>query len=184
MPALITWSLENNDIGYSELSASGLASNGENTSVTTIFLRHDSATDLTACKLYFVPKTGTYTGDATAADDFSELLAWGDDTDASDFGGIQVNFDAVGVWSGGATWDMSESVKTSPDGLKYTIRTGVGDSLANGISLPVEMSSSMTTLGELPAGVTDIRFQIRVKVPSSEGSTGTRQFSPVLSYTE
>ena len=181
MTVLLTWSENSGDIGYSEFDGGASASGSETTS-KTVYLRHDSDNTVTSCMLYCVPKTGTYEGDTTSVDDFAELLSWGNSSGASDFGGIQINFDAVGGFSGGTSWGMSESQKTSTDGLKYTIRTGVGDSLANAILLPVEMSSNLITPGEIPTLVEDARMQIRIKVPANEGDTGARQFSIVLSY--
>jgi hypothetical protein len=176
----VTWSITSGGVSATSFDE-GSAANGSTTDATTIYIRHDGVNPITNCRLYIVPKL-TYTGDFTSADDFSELLEAGDGSTANTFGGIQLNFDATGSFSGGSTWDMSHTQKTSSDALKYTVRTGVGDSPANGILLPSEMSASMTTDGEIPAGV-NAAFQIRLKVPTAEDTLGTRQFDMILKFT-
>ncbi len=182
MAVLITWSSLAGGTAIASLDH-GSSGNGTNTTAQEIFVRHDGDNTITNCAFYFAQKTGTYTGDVTAADDFSELLEWGDASTAGAWGGIQINMDATGGFSGGSTWDMSETQKTSVDGLKYTVRTGKGHNSANSVLLATTMSSSMTTAGELPADVTDASFQLRLKIPSTEDTAGVRQFSQVLVYT-
>jgi hypothetical protein len=181
MSVSITWSSTSGGSTISNL-AHGNASNGANTTAQQIYVRHDGAAEITDCVFYFGQKTGLYTGNATAADDFTELVSWGDGATANAFGGIQINMDAVNGFTGGATWGMSESQKTASDGLKYTARTSVGDSSGAGIPLRQEMSSSMTGDQIIPAGVVDASFQLRLKVPQDEATIGIRQFDQILSY--
>jgi hypothetical protein len=160
----------------------GRSINGSTTDASTIYIRHDGVNPITDCRLYFVPKLTGYAGDFLASQDLGELLEAGDGSTANAFGGIQVNFDAIGSFSGGSTWDMSHTQKTASDALKYTVRTGVGDSISNGILIPSEASASMTTDGVIPAGV-NAAFQIRIKVPTDEDTLGTRQFDMILKFT-
>lgn len=184
MAVSITWSSIAGGSGLSSLSH-GSSANGENTTAQQLYLRHDGLNAITGCKFYFSQKSGSYTGGASAADDYAELLEWGAAADAGDFGGIQINMDAINSFSGGASWGMSESQKSSLDGYKFTVRTGTADTSGNGVTLSKNMSSSMTSDGEIPAGVNDSTFQIRFKVPTNEATTGTRQVDQVLvfSYT-
>lgn len=182
MAVSITWSTTAGGTGITSVSH-GTSVNGGNTTAQQLYLRHDGLNPITACAFYFAQKSGSYTGSATAADDFTELLAWGDEVAVDDFGGIQVNMDAEGSFSGGATWGMSESQKTSVDGYKFTARTGTADSNSNAVVLSEKMSASMSTNGVIPAGVQDATFQIRVLVPTAEDTAGTRQFDQVLKFT-
>jgi hypothetical protein len=181
MTVSITWSSTAGGAGIASLNH-GTSANGNNTTAQEIFIRHNGVNPITACGFYFAQKSGSYTGSATAADDFTEMIAWGDDNDTADFGGIQINMDKEGSFSGGSTWGMSEAQKTSVDNLKFTVRTGVGNSLANAVTLSEKMGTGMTTNGEIPAS-TNVSFQLRIKVPSSENVAGTRQFDQVLKYT-
>jgi hypothetical protein len=182
MSVTITWSLSAGGSAEADI-AHGNSSNGSNTTSKRIFLKHDGVNSITGCAFYFVQKSGSYSGDFTAADDFTELLEWGDGADADAFGGIQVNMDAINSFSGGSTWGMDFSQKTSVDGLKFTARTGVANSLANAFTLSKNMSSSMSVDGEIPTGLNDASFELRIKVPVDEGTAGARQFGQVLKYT-
>lgn len=182
MAVSITWSLTANGSGIT-LVDHGNAANGQNTTAKQVFLRHDGANEITNCAFYTQQKSGSYTGSANAALDFTELVNWGDGVVSAAWGGFQVNMDAEGGFSGGATWGMSESQKSSADGLKFTMRTGVADSAPNGVTLSEKMSSNMSTNGVIPAGVTNATFQCRVKIPTNEDTAGVRQFDQVMSYT-
>ena len=182
MAVSITWSSTAGGVGITSVSH-GSATNGANTTAQQIFVRHDGTNPITACAFYFAQKSGSYTGGFTATTDFAELLAWGDGATANAFGGVQINMDSEGSFSGGATWDMSQSQKTSVDGLKFTVRTSTGDATGTAVTLSEKMSTSMSTNGTLPNAVTNASFQIRLKVPTDEDTAGTRQFDQVLKYT-
>lgn len=182
MAVSITWSLTNNGTGIT-LVDHGNAANGQNTTAKQVYIRHDGANEITNCAFYNQQKSGSYTGSANAAADFTELINWGDGNTANSFGGFQVNMDAEGGFSGGPTWGMSETQKTSADGLKFTLRTGVADNPTNAVTLSEKMSTNMTTNGVIPAGVTDVTFQCRIKIPVDEDTAGVRQFDQVLKYT-
>jgi hypothetical protein len=182
MAVSITWSLTDNGAAET-LIDHGNAANGENTTATQIYIRHDGTNEITNCAFYFAEKSGSYTGSLNAVADYAEMLAWGDAGVADDWGGIQVNMDAEGGFSGGATWGMSESQKTSADGYKFTARTGVGDGSANGVTLSEKMSASMSVDGTIPNAITNTTFQLRIKIPTNEDTAGVRQFDQVLKYT-
>lgn len=182
MAVLITWSTTAGGAGITNVNH-GTSANGSNTSAQQVYIRHDGVNEITGCAFYFAQKSGSYTGSFTASTDFNELLAWGDGNTASAFGGVQINMDAEGSFSGGATWGMSEAQKTSTDGYKFTLRTGTGDNISNAVTLSEKMSASMSVNGTIPAGVNTATFQIRVKVPTDEDTAGTRQFDQVLKYT-
>lgn len=182
MPVSITWSASAGGAAVSSVSH-GSAANGSNTSAQQIYVRHDGDNPITGCAFYFAQKGGVYSGSEDAATDFAELLAWGDGGTSNAFGGVQINMDAVNGFSGGATWGMSEAQKTSADGFKFTLRTGVGDSSVNAFTLVQEMSASMVMDGEIPNDVNDACFQIRLKVPTDEDTPGVRQFDQALKYT-
>lgn len=181
MAVSITWSLTANGASITSVDH-GSAELGQNTSEATLFLRHNGSRKISNCALFIAPKTSGYTGDFNANTDHAEIISWGDANVAGDFGGVQINMDAEGGFSGGSTWGMSESQKTSTDGLKFTIRTGVGDSLANAVTLSEKTSVSVPTNGEIPPGVTTASFKTRVKIPSNESVGGFREYSLFLKY--
>lgn len=182
MAVSITWSNTAGGGGITGVSH-GSSSNGSNTTAQQVFIRHDGSNPITGCAFYFAQKSGSYSGNDTAAGDFAELLAWGDGATANAFGGVQINMNAEGSFDGGSTWGMSESQKTSVDGYKFTLRTGTADNTSNAVTLSEKMSASMSTNGTIPNGVTDASFQIRIKIPTDEDTAGTRQFDQVLKYT-
>jgi hypothetical protein len=177
----ITWSASAGGATITSVNH-GSAANGANTSAQQIYLRHDGDNAITGCGFYFVQKAGAYTGDFNAPTDLAEITAWGDEDSSSGFGGIQINMNAEGTFDGGATWDMDESTKTSPDGLKFTMRTGTGNSAANAVTLSETMSASMSENGTIPSSINDVTFQIRIKVPTDEDTPGVRQFDQVLKF--
>lgn len=182
MAVSITWSSTAGGTAITNVNH-GNASNGANTTAQQVFIRHDGANPITGCAFYFAAKAGTYSGSFNAATDFAEMKAWGDGATANAFGGVQINMDAEGGFSGGATWGMSESQKTSSDGLKFTLRTGVADATGTAITLSEKMSASMSVDGTIPNGVNNATFQMRVKVPTDEDTAGIRQFDQVMKYT-
>jgi len=182
MAVLISWATSPAGSTESDID-SGDASNGALTGKTLIYLSHDHDDVITSAKLFVTQKLSSYGGDATAADDIAEVISWGDGATASSFGGLQINLDAdSGFPSPDGDWGMSESVKSTSTAV--TMRTGVGDSSANGFTIPTDAYSSgsvMSTPGEIPEG-TEIAFYVRVKVPTDEGTIGAREVSLALSY--
>lgn len=182
MAVSITWSATAGGTAITNVNH-GNAANGAVTSAQQVYIRHDGTNPITGCSFYFGQKTGSYTGSFNAAADFTEIRAWGDGGTANAFGGVQVNMDAEGGFSGGASWDMSESQKTSTDGYKFTMRTGTADVTGNSVDLSEKMSASMSVDGTIPNGITNVTFQIRIKIPTDEDTAGIRQFDQVLKFT-
>jgi len=156
---------------------SGVA--GDNTPVSGIYVRHNGTNPIKNARYYISPVTSGYAGAATAQEDYDEMLAWGDSVVSGDYGGVQVNMD-VSDGSPGAWPTVSGK---DPDS-SYTVRTGFGDSAANGLMLSPNMSTEMSAAGIVPGGITNWPlYQIRVRVPTNEGDTGLRHVSQKLQFT-
>lgn len=179
MSVSIIWSLTNGGDPLTSIVDHGNSSNGQVTTAKTIYIRHDGSNDITDAGLYIRQFSGTYQGAATAAADIAEILSWGDQIIESDFGGFQINFDAVGGFPS-ASWP-TYSTKSPTNGNVH--RNGVGDSESNAIEIPGTVTGA-TADGTIQAGTApNVRFQVRVAVPASENVIGIRQWDQVLKYT-
>jgi hypothetical protein len=171
MSITVTFSTTN---GGSEISGSldhGDQVAGDNTTAQTIYIEHDGNNSLNNFRIYIDEKSGTYSGSKTAAQDKAEILGWGDNTAEGTFGGVQFNFDAVGGFPSSAWGTYDDKSPTNGN----TARTGIGDSAANGMILPI--TTNISSIGEIPVGsAQNIRFKMRIKIPSSGAATGVRQF--------
>ncbi len=177
MPVSITWSESNGGVGISSLSH-GNGSAGSTLTAKTIYLRHSGVNQISNVRIYAAQKAATYTGAATAAADFNEIISWGDSNIANGFGGLQFNFNATGGFPG-ASWP-SVSSKSPSNG--ENIRTGVGDTNTNGVFLPT--ATGCPSVGVIPAGGSpNVRFQLRFKIPTNEGTLGARQIDLRIRYT-
>jgi len=178
MTVSIIFSTTNGGAAISSNVDHGNTSNGLTTSGQEIFVRHDGLSVITSCKLYIRAFSGTYSGDASANLDFLELLAWGDASTSSTFGGFQVNMNAVEAYVAG-DWS-SYDIKNRTHG--YVCRTGVGDSLGNGVLLTVNTGAA--ALGQIQTGASpNVRFKTRVQVPTAEDTIGVRQWDQCLVFT-
>lgn len=165
----------------------GSGSNGDLLGAEVIWLSHDGVNPITSCKFYLGEFTGTYTGGATPSADLAEMLAWGDGladggpAEASEFGGFWLNMDATN------TFDAVDPTYGGGEGgvndLSVALRTGVGDSPANGVNLHVNMGAAVTATGVIANGDTDASFQVQMKVPTDESVTGIRQLDQKLRFT-
>ncbi len=173
----ITWSITNGGSSITTLSH-GNGAAGSNLTAQTIYIRHNGNNPITNCKVYLAQKSGAYTGAATAAADYNEMLEWGNANLVTTFGGLQFNFNAVGAFPNGSWGTYDSKSKTNGE----HVRTGVGDSIANAIALPT--ATGATSVGLIEAGSTpNVRFQARYKIPSAEGTLGARQMDLRLRYT-
>lgn len=173
----ITWSTTNGGSGISNLSH-GNGAAGANLTAQTVYIRHSGSNPITNAKLYLAQKSGTYSGAATASADYTEILGWGDGNLSTNYGGLQFNFNATGSFPG-ASWPVYNA-KNPTNGA--SVRTGVGDSIANAIALP--SATGATNVGEIPAGSSpNVRFQMRFRIPNNEGTLGARQVDLRLRYT-
>lgn len=188
MPVTITWSLSNGGVPITEPQNHGSGGVGTfrpSAAGTEIYLAHDGANQITNCKFHLAQYSGTYTGGASAAADYLEMLAWGDSlaaggpAEASEFGGFQINMDAVGGYA--AAWPTHAS-KGGVGDTGVAFRTGVGDSAADGVNL--HASTGATSTGVIPVGEDpNVRFKCRIQIPTDEAVLGIRQFDQKLRYT-
>ena len=72
MTVLLTW--YDTGVIQTDTLDHGSKSNGETTTVREISITHDGANEITATKLYARQFSGTYSGSATAAADFAEVI--------------------------------------------------------------------------------------------------------------
>lgn len=179
MPTSLIFSTTNGGSAISTTVDLGSKANGEVSSTQTIYLRHDGAAVITNVGLYIREFTGTYSGSVSAAADLAELLAWGDSAIEDDFGGVLLNQDAINSFTS-TEWPAYDGKDTT---YGSTFRTGVGDSESNAITLSKNAYSSSGTDGEVPVGSSpNVRFQLRVRVPTNEDTIGTRAFDLAVTY--
>lgn len=174
----IIWSLTNGGTAISTTVDHGNASNGATTTAKEFFIRHDGANEITGVGFYVRQFSSTYQGHATAAADIAELLGWGDASDTDDFGGFQINMNAVGAYPVSA-WPTLLS-KSPTNGSVF--RTGVGDSEGN--SVAITTASGASASGTIQTGNSpNVRFKSRIVVPTNEDTVGIREWDMVLVYT-
>ena len=153
----------------------GNASNGETTTEVQLALRHDGVNEITDASLYIREYGGTYTGNATAAADFAELLAWGDASTEASFGGFMVHMEYLDGFA--SDWPVYTNKSTSET---YVCRNGVADSIENAVLLTAR--SGCSPAGTIAAGTPDVSFMCRVKVPTDEDTVGIRQWDQVVAF--
>jgi hypothetical protein len=175
----ITWSSSNGGTAITTTLDHGSKSNGQTSTVQELFVRHDGVNEITNTGIFIREFSGTYGGAATSSADIAELLEWGDATTDSTFGGVHINLDAINAFPA-AQWPTRASKSMT---YGYAHRTGVGDSEVNKIVLSKNTYSSSGTDGVVPAGSTpNVRFQVRVQVPTDEDTLGARQWDAALAY--
>jgi len=99
MSVNLIWSYVNGDNAITDFVDHGNISNGVDSPGIQIFIRHDGENDITGVAFFLREFTGTYNGDATSNADFVEMLGWGDANTPSTFGGVAINWDAVGSYA-------------------------------------------------------------------------------------
>ena len=178
----IIWSLTNGGPALDEPIDHGDNATVNTLGPTTLYIRHTGASPITGCQFYLAEYSGTYSGDASATDDYNELVAWGDAAGAGTFGGFEINQNAVGDFPA-ASWPTLAN-KTTTDLLGQVIKTGFGELLANAIPLKKESYSAGGVDEEIPIGIApNVRVQTRVVVPTDEAVPGVRQFETILKFT-
>lgn len=180
MAVSLIFSSTNGGVSLSAPVDHGNIANGSITVPFTIYVRHNGANSITSVRLFCVATdTGEYAGDATASNDMSELLGWGNAGASGDFGGIEINLNASGTFPG-SSWPTFSN-KSTVDGFGFTIRAGIGDSSSNGILVPT--ATGATSLGTIQAGSSpNVRFQMRIVVPQNENTLGIRQFKTSFTF--
>lgn len=178
MPVSITFSATSGGAGLGEPVDFGARANGQIGPNVDVHLRHDGTNPITSVGFYLSEFSGVYTGGATAAADLAELRGWGDSAVNGDFGGVQVNQDAVGAFPS-ASWPTFDS-HTRGQGAVFN--TSQGSSASNAIALAVASGASVA--GQVQAGASpNVRVRTRVQIPLSETVTGVRLFGLTLVYT-
>ena len=100
MTVAITWSTTDSGSAISDPLDHGSDAAGATLVEQEIFLRHDGINPITDAGFYVAEKSGVYSGAASAALDLAELLAWGFGITVTAFGGILLNMDATGGYTG------------------------------------------------------------------------------------
>lgn len=192
MSVLVTFSLTNGGTAISDVIDHGSFSNGAGTTAQEIFIRHDGDNSITSCGFFIQAASDDYEGDFTANTDLNEVLAWGNDSTSSGFGGFQFNLNATGA-GGDAftgfypTWSWSSYSDKAPTDSGSNIvgnvcRTGTGDSATNAINVVTNMGC--TSNGTIQAGsAPNVRFKCRFYAPQSEDTTGVRHITQSMTYT-
>jgi hypothetical protein len=177
MSVNIIWSLTNGGDSIADTLDHGNVSNGSTSApIQELFLRHDGTNSITDAGIYVREVSTTYGGGFTAATDLAELLEWADAAVANDFGGVMVHFDAAGGYA--SAWPTVTTKDATNTGLH---RTGTGDSAANAITIPT--ATGATAAGTVQAGNSpNVRFQVRIQVPTSEDLIGVRQYEHIVKY--
>lgn len=172
----IIWSFTNGGSEITDNIDHGAAANGNSTTEQELFIRHTYTNPITNCALYVRAVTGTYTGSRSAALDYNEIVNWGNQSDADDFGGLMVNMDAVNSYA--ASWP---TVTTPSSSSVYVVKSGVGDAVGNAQDLVT--ATGTTATGKIPNGsAPNVRFKVRFDIPTNEDTVGIRQIEHVLKY--
>lgn len=149
----------------------GTISPGASSTAMDIYIYHDGANEITDVKFYMLPySAGVYPGTESAQDDYDKVVGWGDTSyplDPTTGGGVYFNQNLTG---------------SHPAASYQVFRSGVGDTLANAVTLSSLAMYAGNTSGTLEAG-DYAHLKFRVDVPSGEGSTGTVYFDILFSYT-
>lgn len=167
MAVTVKWSSTNGGAAITSLDH-GSASAGSTLPTQEIFLEHDGLNALSQCSFYLG-------GDPT---DLAEVIEWGDATAADDFGGFQINMNAINNYP-----NWTSFADKSPAGAdSHTFRTNFGDVYTNGITLAKDMG--LVNDGLIQAGsAPNVRFQLRIAIPTNEGTTGARTVQQKLRFT-
>ena len=180
MPVSFVLSSENGGTALEAPYNLGAKANGQATDALTLYLRHDGADSVTDMAFYIVEYSDVYTGDATAAADYTELKDWGDGVTSPTFGGLQINQNATGAFPS-ASWPLFDS-PISADGFGHVFNSDQGSTSLNAIDL-LSVSGADAT-GELQAGsAPNVRVQLRLAIPDDEDTTGVRLFDLRWAYT-
>ena len=175
---ILTFSTANSGAAVADPVDLGARANGQVTTSTTLFIRHSDPATIRNVGFYLLAFAGVYSGGATAAADLAEVRGWGDAAGADNFGGVQINQDAVGGFPD-ASWPIAGS-PTRGHGAVFN--STQGNSSLN--TIPLRTASGAAIAGEVPAGAApNVRVQFRTQVPTSVTVTGVRLFGLAVVYT-
>lgn len=166
MSVSITFSINQGGSSISDLNHDNI-DNGAQGATQHVYIRHDGDNEITSCTLYMQAYTGSYVGGASAADDYNELIAWGDAWAAAGDGGFEINQDLVGGFQ-----DSNWVVHKTGQGTSAVPIPLDGDCIVGGPG----------TDGEIGSGE-DAHVQLRVNIPAGEDTAGIRQFDQVFGFT-
>ena len=184
MSVNIIWSLTNGGDPISTVLDHGNNSNGDTTTGMELFVRHDGINAITNVGLYMRAYSGTYSGTFTAVSDFTEIVGWGTEAaDSAEWGGFMCNFNATGSYPAASWPTFLDKLTTLPGtpGNGFVHMTGIGDSELNAVTIPTVTGA--TTAGEIQISTSpNVRFKVRVAIPTNEQTVGIRQWDQVLRY--
>ena len=187
MALTITWSSTNGGSDLAEPLVHGTSlSQGTDSDAQTIFIQHNGVNPITSCGLYLSSfangNNTTYLaagGSASTTGDKAELIQWGDELGALDLGGILFNQNAADSFNEVSWPDLANPV--SSDTFGQRVLTGQGDSSSNPITILQETGA--TSDGTIQAGDSpDVSFQMKLHIPASLSTPGTRLFYIVLKF--
>ncbi len=187
MSIVITWSSTNGGDSMAEPLVHGTSlSQGTDSDPQTIFIEHNGDNPITSCGLYLSAfANGNNTsylsagGSASTTTDKTELIGWGDEAGALDWGGILLNQNAADSFNNASWPDLANPI--SADTFGQRVMTGQGDSSSNTIGILQETGA--TSDGTIQAGAApDVSFQMRLHIPASLSTPGTRLFDIVLKF--
>lgn len=178
MAVTLIFSSTNGGASISSPLDHGDGPNGSTTVAQEIFLRHDGANNITNVGIYLKAYSGAYSGTATAAGDFAEIIGWADQNTTTSFGGVLINWLATSSYPISA-WPIYTS-KSPTGGVAF--RSGTGDSAGTLITLPITTGATLAGVIQ-PGASPNVRFEMKVQVPDDEDTVGTRLFDMAIQYT-
>jgi len=161
MVVSITWSLSSGGAAASSPQNHGTVGNGDTGSALDLYIRHDGSNEITGVGFYIRAYSGgSYDGDGTPADDYNELIAWGDAWVTAGDGGIEIAQNA-----------------SSPTWVVH--KTGQGT-----VAVPIGITtdSGVSSDDEIDAGE-EAHVKVRIGVPTAEDTAGTRYLDHCLAFT-
>jgi hypothetical protein len=182
----VYWGSNNSGTQISQPLNHGNVTNGNTTSEQTVWIWHNGVNSITNCAFYLAQYSGAYSGGSSAANDYNELLAWGDGADDDAFGGYAINMNATGSF---ANWATRGTNPYSDYSLVFNTSANHGADADNAFPTAAEMKGGGGgTDGVIEANAPngyglDYRFKCRVQVPTDEDTAGKRQFDLTLRYT-
>lgn len=189
MAVTIEWSTQSDFSSSTTLINHGNVSSGNESTAVEVFIRHDGDNPITSCAFYTQPYSGTYTGSASAATDFTELTtSWAANNTANGFGGFQINMDKSNSYNTAeAALAYNAKDYESTGVVAFTARTDDGDGAVGvnaGSAVPLHLNMGLSIAGQIQVGTTPgVGFEARIVVPVDEDTAGIRQFDSVLLYT-
>jgi len=137
MAVSITWSQSAGGAAQSDPYDLGIVDAGTTAGLSTVFIRHDGAFEITDCSFYIQPYAGpSYEGNGTPQSDYDLMLTWGDRVGVD--GGLEVD-----QGSGWEHYNSTQGVASTP--FVLTCGTGTNpDDIA--IGLPGEVSVDLRIL--------------------------------------